>query len=164
MRMQDVYPSKYYKPDEVPEAGLILTIASVGCEIFKSQDGTGDETKPVVHFAEAGSKMMIVNRTNWKTIAEQCGPDSDDWTGQKIKMIVLPVDAFGKTMDAIRVQPRRKTAPVVTRPAAPVATATVAPAQPRATTRAVVVAEATGPELDESVWDQVVGEGETIEF
>lgn len=108
MKLNDVYPSRYLKPDDF-EGELIATIEDVQVETFKNRD-KGDEEKPVIHFAEEGIKPLIVNKTNWKAIAGLCGDESDLWPGKKITLGVMNVDAFGEVVAAVRVLPNRKAA------------------------------------------------------
>ena len=102
MRKSDVYPSKYLKVVDVGSKGLILTIVDVKMVEFKDQSKGTTETKPVAFFAE-DKKGLPINRTNWDLIAELHGDDSDDWKGQKVKLIVEEVEAFGKAVESIRV-------------------------------------------------------------
>lgn len=110
MKTSDAFPSKYLKADELPE-DVIATIEYVDLAELKAKDGS-DETKPVVFFKELG-KGLILNKTNWSRIVEQHGDESDNWGGSQVTLTVEDVDAFGETVEAIRVlKPRkRKTSP-----------------------------------------------------
>jgi hypothetical protein len=103
MKKGDVYPSKYLKPVDVGSNGLVLTITDVKTVIFKDQAKGTEESKPVAYFAET-KKGLPINRTNWDLIVDVTGEDdTDDWKGQRVKLIVEEVEAFGKDVEGIRV-------------------------------------------------------------
>jgi hypothetical protein len=68
-----------------------------------NQDTNKTEEKPVI-FWRGKDKGMILNITNWDTLEEQYGPDSDDWTGQP--MILYPTETrFGsKKVPCMRIR------------------------------------------------------------
>ena len=130
MKLNDVYPSQYLKAEEL-DSDLVVTIDSIEVVTFKSQDPKkGDEQKPVCYFKGDEAKPLILNRTNWKSIASQWGDESDDWVGKRITLTVSQVDAFGKSVQAIRIkQPRSTAKPAPAKKPLPVA-ATVAEPDP----------------------------------
>ena len=71
--------------------------------------GTGGkkERKTVVEFAEKGIKPMVLNRTNSKTITKLFKtPYIEQWKGKKIQIYIEhDIQAFGETVDGIRVRP-----------------------------------------------------------
>ena len=102
MKTNDVFPSKYLKAEDL-DSELTVTIAKVTMEKMKDNSGK-DIEKPCAHFVET-EKSMIVNKTNWKTLVELTGEDdSDAWTGKKITLTVIDVDAFGDVVSAIRIK------------------------------------------------------------
>jgi len=105
MRSGDVFPSKYLKAEELDE-DVQVTISRVVLEELEQKDGKKQE-KPVCYFEE-GPKGLILNKTNWALIAKQHGDESDDWTGKKITLTTVDVDAFGDVVSAIRVKPPKK--------------------------------------------------------
>lgn len=105
MRSGDVFPSKYLKAEELDE-DVQVTISKVVLEELEQKDGKKQE-KPVCYFEE-GPKGLILNKTNWALIAKQHGDESDDWTGKKIILTTVDVDAFGDVVSAIRVKPPKK--------------------------------------------------------
>jgi len=105
MRSGDVFPSKYLKAEELDE-DVQVTISKVVLEELEQKDGKKQE-KPVCYFEE-GPKGLILNKTNWALIAKQHGDESDDWTGKKITLTTVDVDAFGDVVSAIRVKPPKK--------------------------------------------------------
>ena len=105
MRSSDVFPSKYLKAEELDD-DVQVTIKSIVLEELEQKDGTKAE-KPVCYFEE-GPKGLILNKTNWALIAKQHGDESDDWSGKKVVLTVIDVDAFGDVVSAIRVKPPKK--------------------------------------------------------
>lgn len=118
MKGSEFFPSKYLKAEEIVDlAPLTVTVKSVVAEILSSRD-KGDESKPVIYFTDLpapldGGKGIILNKTNWYTIASLYGDDSDAWTDKQIVLVVVDVDAFGDVVSAIRV---KKVVPKAARP------------------------------------------------
>ncbi len=116
MKGSDVFESKSLKAADIKGKGPVtVIIAKVAMMEFKDEP-----SKPVIHFtAKNGTpleKTLVVNRTNWYTIADQLGEDSDDWIGQAITLVAAKTDYQGKRVDCIRVddppvQAKRKPAP-----------------------------------------------------
>lgn len=100
--LDDLFPSKYLKASDVAEADLVVTIKGIDQETMKNQEGK-EEKKPVLFFKEV-QKGIVLNQTNAKQIAKLHGPDVDQWTGKKIALFSMEVDAFGETKDAIRIR------------------------------------------------------------
>lgn len=100
-KLDDIFKSEYLKASDIPEEGLILTIA--GCELVELGQGKDKETKPVLSFKEV-DKGLVCNKTNCGTIHKLTGSDdTDDWEGHKIRLITLEVDFQGTLTNAIRV-------------------------------------------------------------
>jgi len=98
MKLDDMYPSKSFKADDVKDKPMVLTISSV--EITTFDDGT---SKPAVSF-EGQDKRLMLNKTNASTIAESYGDDTDAWIGKRIQLYATRVEFKGDIVDAIRVQ------------------------------------------------------------
>jgi hypothetical protein len=107
--VNDLFPSKYLKAADA-ENDLTLTIARVTKEKMKNNDGE-EEVKPIVYFVEH-EKGMVLNRTNANTLTDLFGEQIEAWTGQKIVLASVDVDAFGKIQKALRI---RADAPKVSR-------------------------------------------------
>ena len=109
----------YHSPDYIgayafqPGEEKVLTIKSVGQEEIVGSNGQ-KESCMVVRFAEKDVKPLICNVTNAKTIEKVAGSGYiEDWYGLKIQLYVTEVNAFGSTVDAVRIRPK---APKVTKP------------------------------------------------
>jgi hypothetical protein len=87
-----------------PNERKVLTIKSTYQEDVHSPDGK-TETCQVVSFVE-DEKPLIVNKTNAESIEKVAGsPYVEYWTKTQIELFVTKVQAFGKTVDAVRVKP-----------------------------------------------------------
>jgi len=79
-----------------------LTIERVTREKVIGPGGKKQECT-VIHFAEK-EKPMILNRLNSKVISKLYGtPYIEDWPGKKVKIKAELVEAFGETVEALRI-------------------------------------------------------------
>jgi hypothetical protein len=106
--INEVYGSgkAFLKAADIPDEGIRLTMRLIRIEKLKNQEGV-EETKPVIEFDEI-EQAMVVNKTNATSIVEYYGPETDDWIGKPIDLIVQWVDFGGKSVEAIRVRKQRK--------------------------------------------------------
>lgn len=95
MNMNEVYPSKYLKADDLQGREVRVTMQSVEMEKI------GDDMKPVLYFKGA-TKGVVLNKTNNGTIAAAYGWESDDWVDQPLILFSVMVDFQGKVAPAIR--------------------------------------------------------------
>jgi hypothetical protein len=102
MRMRDALPGKYLTGDDLDSA-VTVTIDRVVLESFRDPRTRVEAQKPVMYFQKA-RRGLIVNRTNWRSIAAQFGDESDNWPGKRIVLVPMMVDAYGKRTRAIRVR------------------------------------------------------------
>jgi hypothetical protein len=107
--MNDLFPSKYLKAADA-DPDLTLTIARIAKEKMQNQDGE-EEVKPVIYFVES-EKGMVLNKTNANVLTGMFGDTIEAWTGQRITLASVDVDAFGKIQKALRF---RAEAPKVSR-------------------------------------------------
>jgi len=101
VKIGDAFPSKYLKADDAGQE-ITLTITQVLMEEMENREGE-TETKPVIFFKEL-KKGMVLNKTNFASIAFQCGDDTDAWSGKMITLYAPMVSAFGETKPALRVK------------------------------------------------------------
>ena len=101
MKIDDFFPSKYLKSADF-DGDQALTIVSVLREDFE-----GDK-KPIVSFQET-DKELVLNRTNFTTIAHLHGQDTDSWIGEQIQLFTTEVDFRGQQVLAIRVRMKAPT-------------------------------------------------------
>lgn len=103
MKMNDVFPSKYLKVDDVSGNGEEFIIKEVTKVGFENQESGLTEVKPVIWFTNT-DKGFICNKTNWKRLVKLFGDDSDGWTAKAVTLRLESVEAFGETVDSIRVK------------------------------------------------------------
>jgi hypothetical protein len=107
MKTSDAFPSRYLQTAAVKGRPIVATISHV--EIETVGQGADQKRKPVLYLD--GEKPMVLNRTNFETLADAFG-DSDEWSGHKLKVYVTRTQYAGKAMDGLRVEP------IVPKPAA----------------------------------------------
>ena len=105
MRMREALPGKYLTGDDLDEE-VVVTIDRVVMEAFRDPRTRLEARKPVMYFQRA-KRGLIVNRTNWRAVADLYGDESDHWTGKRISLVAMMVDAYGKQTRAVRVRPPR---------------------------------------------------------
>src|SRR5215472_4975662 len=102
MKFDQMFPSTYLKKEDVA-APLVLTIAGVAPEEFRTDEGT--EMKPVMHFREASVKPMVLNRINAVVLADLYGDDTDGWLGRPVEVYADgTVMMAGRKVGGIRVR------------------------------------------------------------
>ena len=102
MKRSDAFPSQYFSKDDV-QTPIRLTIASVSIEAIKGEHG--EDKKPVMSFREVDAKPLILNNTNWVTIEDAYGEDSDYWDGKLVELYCDPTIMFGsKRVGGVRVR------------------------------------------------------------
>ena len=102
MKMSELFPSKYLRAADLQGKPRTVTIQKVEHATFK--DDGADVTKTVLVFNN-GTAPMVVNKTNWQTLALITGRDDDeDWAGHQIELKVQRVmGPGGKVVDSVRV-------------------------------------------------------------
>lgn len=104
MHYKLMYPSEYLAACDLLGRDVTLTVAGVEIEAVVGADGKKQE-KPVVSFTEGkAKKKMVLCKTNAKTIAGRHGTNTDDWIGKKITVYPTTCQAFGQTVECIRVR------------------------------------------------------------
>lgn len=117
MRMRDALPGRYLTGDDL-DGEVTVTIDRVVMEPFRDPRTRVEARKPVMYFQKA-KRGLIVNRTNWRAVADLYGDESDNWAGKQIVLAPEMVDAYGKQTKAVRVRRARPLAPAVRTTLAP---------------------------------------------
>jgi len=103
MKRAQAFPSQYMSKEDVLMKPLLATIADVKMEGVQG-DSALDE-KPVMHFREEGIKKLVLNNTNWQTIEEVYGEETDDWAGKVVELYHEPNIIYqGKKVGGVRVR------------------------------------------------------------
>jgi hypothetical protein len=98
----DVFPSKYLKPSDLkngPEVGKINVAA-----LEDLKDFSGAPAKKLVVYFQRKLKPLILNRTNWDSIADLHGDESDNWSNCEIELYAATVLMNGQEKDTIRIR------------------------------------------------------------
>jgi hypothetical protein len=98
MRINEAFPSRFIKAGDLADGVLRARIKKVAWEMV------GTDERPVMTFV-GQSKSMPLNKTNFRTIADAYGDESDDWTGKEIDVYSTRVsDPTGRLVDGLRVR------------------------------------------------------------
>lgn len=108
MKLNEAFPSAFFKASDFEDGDRTLTIKSVDLE----EIGKGDDksTKPVISF-RGEDKKFVCNKTNATTIAKVLNSDdTDDWIGQRITLGQREVEFKGEQMMSVRVSLKKPAA------------------------------------------------------
>src|SRR5215510_16028293 len=100
MKASDAFPSRYLQTSVVKGKPIVAVISHIEMETVGQ--GADQKRKPVLYLD--GQKPMVLNRTNFETLADVFG-DSDEWSGRKIKINAVRTQYAGKSIDGLRVEP-----------------------------------------------------------
>ncbi|HET7012211.1 MAG TPA: hypothetical protein VFI11_15660 [Anaerolineales bacterium] len=103
MKTEDVFPRKWLSGDDLPR-DTAATIHHVVLEELRNPKTHRPERKPVAYFV-GKRKALILNRTNWMTLAGLYGDESDRWAGHRIVLGSDEVDSPQGRVKAVRVRP-----------------------------------------------------------
>ena len=101
MRRGEAFKSKYLKTEDLQDKEHLLTIDLVTIETIKGQEGEPDEEKAVIFFKGA-QKGMVLNATNWDTLEEVYGEESDEWKDLPVVLFPTHTQFRGKRVPCMR--------------------------------------------------------------
>jgi hypothetical protein len=100
MNLNDAFPSKYLKTDDLKGRDVTVTIESI--DLVALPNGQG---KKLVATFTGTEKAWIVNKTNANIIAKNLGAmDTKGWIGKDITLFPTETEFQGDTVDCIRVR------------------------------------------------------------
>lgn len=100
MKMNDLYPSKYLKADDITHP-VNVTVADVRME----EVGQQKDMRPVAYFLNA-EKGLILNKTCFIEISAITGSDDTvHWSGKQIQLYRTITPFQGKPVPCIRIRP-----------------------------------------------------------
>jgi hypothetical protein len=100
VNINESFPSNYLKASDLGDSSPIVTIERVEHEPV----GRDREMKAVLYFA-GKEKGVVLNKTNAKKITDLVGsPETDDWSGFKIRLFATTTEFGGETVECIRVK------------------------------------------------------------
>lgn len=98
--INDAFPSNYLKASDIKGAEPVVTIDHVAFEPV----GRQREMKAVLYFA-GKDKGLVLNKTNATKISQLTGsPETDDWTGMRIKLYATETEFGGETVECVRIK------------------------------------------------------------
>jgi hypothetical protein len=86
-KRDDLFPSKYLKAADLKGKPHVLKIDEAPVEIFKN-----------------GGKPLPLNMTNFDSVADIAGDDTEDWPGHSIEVFPSTTELRGKTVDCVRIR------------------------------------------------------------
>lgn len=99
MNINDAFPSKYIKSDDLANSRVTLKVMSV------TMEDIGDkEFKPVMRFFNK-DKGMVLNKTNANACMAIWGPETEAWAGQALELFASPVMFQGRQVMGLQVAP-----------------------------------------------------------
>lgn len=113
--IQDAFPSKYLKANDLQGRDVVVTMDRVEFEPV----GNKREMKAVLYF-QGKDKGLVLNKTNANKITEITGSAlTEEWRGHRIRIYPTETSFQGDMVDCIRVKPANGTAMRMTKPAPP---------------------------------------------
>ena len=106
MHYKLMFPSRYLDAATLQGRDATVEIESVNMETLEGEKGEKD-VKPCVRL-KGKKKLWVLNKTNAKIIAKLHGTEVDGWVGKRITLYPTTCEAFGETVECVRV---RKTLP-----------------------------------------------------
>jgi hypothetical protein len=116
MRKDQVFPSKYLKVADLAGKARVLEIAEAVFETLKN--ASGEQQQKTVSYFVNEKKCLPLNLTNWDSVADIAGEDTDDWSGARIEVYPSTTQMGGKTVGCIRIR-KPRAAKTALRTAAP---------------------------------------------
>ena len=104
MKISSAFPSNYLKAADLDGRTVTVKIDRVELE------EVGDDRKPVLYF-QGKDKGVVLNKTNANNISAMFGDDTDDWAGMEVQLYSAMVDFQGRSVEAIRIKPRKASKP-----------------------------------------------------
>jgi hypothetical protein len=102
MKRDDLFPSKYFRAADLGGKPLDVVIKSAAVEEFKNMQGN-KEDKLVLGFI-GQKKSLVMNRTNYDSVAELHGEETDGWAGKRVQLYPTTTRIGGKPTDCVRVR------------------------------------------------------------
>jgi hypothetical protein len=103
VKRSDAFPKNWMTASDLGGKPDVVTIKTVTFEPIKGLDGK--EKQKVVVYVARKYKPLILNVTNFDSIAAIAGSnDTDDWPGLKIEYVPSTVPFNGQIKDCVRIR------------------------------------------------------------
>jgi hypothetical protein len=109
MKLNEMFPSKWWHADDLPKAGKDVTVTAVE----KEEVGLDRVMKNILAF-KGEEKRLILNVTKARRLYEILagpngeGSDSNNWIGKRIKMVPASIRIGAETKKTILIDPAGK--------------------------------------------------------
>lgn len=103
MHYKLLHPNDYMGAPDLQDRDVHVEIASIIPKHELTMEGNKKSIKPVLTFKGA-TKMMVLNKTNAKTIAKLLGKDTDKWIGQSITLYPTETRYGAEMVECVRVR------------------------------------------------------------
>ena len=100
MDINQAFPSKYIKSDDLQGQRIPLTIMAVNMVDI----GDGEYKLGIKFFNK--DKLFICNKTNAMMMASAWGNDTDAWAGKELELYAQPVNFQGRMVQGLTVAPK----------------------------------------------------------
>ena len=94
--IDDYFPSRFMKADDMDKEQPIYTIADVSAEVI----GEDQQNKLVVMFFQT-TKSLVLNKTNASNLETMYGKNPNEWIGKHVKLYTEFVSFRGKSVEAV---------------------------------------------------------------
>jgi hypothetical protein len=101
MNRNQLFPSKYFSAADLPKP-LDVVIEESSVEKLNNPNGGIDE-KLVIRFAEQ-KKRLVVNKTNYNSIAELHGDETEGWDDKPIQLYADVTNVGSRRVACVRVR------------------------------------------------------------
>jgi hypothetical protein len=108
MNVNDIYSSssKFLKAaDLIVNGQAVKPVLEIETADVVENTYDGQTKKQIVLSFVGKEKVLGLNVTNARRLAQLIGPDSDEWPGYCIRLFVDQTELDGKTVDCIRIFP-----------------------------------------------------------
>jgi len=104
-----MFPSNYIGAADLKGKDVTLTVENVQLDELMLVGGK-KQKKPVLYFQKT-PKMLVLNKTNAKTIADLLGTEMKAWIGKRVTFYPTETKCKGKTVPCVRVREQAPTGP-----------------------------------------------------
>jgi hypothetical protein len=102
MKTQDVFPNRFVKAEDL-DREVPCFIEQVTLEEVFNPANKEKANHPIM-YVKGGVKGILLNKTNWHTIADEYGDESDNWKGKAIVLYSKEVSTPEGPQPAVRIK------------------------------------------------------------
>jgi hypothetical protein len=100
---QQAFPSRWLQAADFPKPAVVEIVETDQAQV---RGNDGQNTKKLALYFRGQRKALIVNATNFDSIARITGEgDSDAWAGHRIELYATTTEMAGRTVPCLRTRP-----------------------------------------------------------